>query len=127
MAKRSVSAFGADDSSESTGAVTSGKIPARGVQRDATPSKSDEPSKIGSRKVRAFGNIPRCAEGGMQQDHGRGSVESKQFAETGEFMTDGGNSAGRTMKGVDPYFADNCQGRSGQADNQSTNRGKGTT
>jgi hypothetical protein len=79
------------------------------------------------RRNRAFGNLPKYSEGRLQRDGDRSSAAERQFAETGEFMPDGGNSSGRTMRGVSPYFVDNFQGRSGTPDNQSINRGKGTT
>ncbi len=126
--KRDVEAFGADSSSESRGAVTSGKVPARGVQKDARYPLSDEKSTGNSKRVvRAFHDLPRSKVGGLQRDYSRSDKESRQFAETGEFMTDGGNSAGRSMKPVQPYIVQEFQGRSGQPDNQSTNRGKGST
>lgn len=127
MANRRVSAFGPDSSSESSSEVTSGKGPARGVQKDATPSKSDEPGgRPKGRQHRAWGYLPRFKNSPLANDP-VGSPAERQARQTGEFMTDGGNSAGRSMKGVDPYFVDSFQGRSGQPDNQSTNRGKGST
>lgn len=95
--------------------------------KDKTPSKSDEPKGRSHRSVRAFGNLAEASMGGLQQDHGRDSKDSRQFAHPSEVMTDGGNSSGRTLKAVDPYFAANFQGKSGQPDNQSTNRGPGRT
>lgn len=126
--KRDVEAFGADSSTESHGAVTSGKVPKRGVQKDARYPLSDEKSTGNSKRVvRAFHELPRSAIGGLQQDHGRGDRTSRQFAHTGETMTDGGNSSGRTLKSVHPYIVQEFQGRSGQPDNQSTSRPKGST
>lgn len=126
--KRDVEAFGRDDSSESRGAVTSGKVPTRGVQKDARYPLSDEKSTGNSKRVvRAFHDQPRSALGGLQQDHARSSAASRQNAITGEDMPDGGNSHGRAMKPVQPYIVQEFQGRSGQPDNQSINRGKGRT
>jgi len=82
---------------------------------------------MANRSVRAFGSVPQYSEGKMQKDSSRASAAERQAANTGEFMSDGGNSAGRAMRGVNPYFVDSFMGRSGQPDNQSTNRGKGTT
>jgi len=79
------------------------------------------------RGVRAFADVATSTNGPLQQDSARSSDESRQFAHLGEFMTDGGNSAGRSVRGVAPYFADNFQGRSGTPDNQSTHRPKGST
>jgi hypothetical protein len=42
-------------------------------------------------------------------------------------MPDGGNSHGRNMRGVFPSIVQEFQGRSGQPDNQSTSRPKGST
>lgn len=127
MSKREISAFGDDKESHSAGAVTSGKGLKLGKQHDATPSKNDERPSRQHRSVRAFGYLPRAVMGGLQKDSDRGSKESRQFANTGEGMPEGGNSAGRTLKPVSPYFAADFQGRSGQPDNQSINRGKGRT
>lgn len=126
--KRDVEAFGRDGSTESRGAVTSGKVPTRGVQKDARYPLSDENS-VGNKKriVRAFHELPRSTTHGLQRDYERSDKAARQFAETGEYMTDGGNSNGRTMKGVHPYIVQEFQGRSGQPDNQSINRGKGST
>lgn len=129
MSKRDVEAFGSDDSSLTPGAVTSGQVPKRGKQSDATPSKNDEPSNRSHRVLRAWGYLPTSKMGGLQQDSGRGDKASRQFASPGAVGRDlgGVNSSGATLKPVDPYFADNFQGRSGQPDNQSINRGKGRT
>jgi len=126
--KRDVEAFGHDASSESRGAVTSGKVPTRGVQKDARYPLSDERS-IGNSKrvVRAFHDLPRSKTGPLQKDSARGSKAERQNAVTGEFMSDGGNSNGRTMKAVQPYIVGEFQGRSGQPDNQSISRPKGST
>jgi hypothetical protein len=127
--KRDVEAFGADSSTESRGAVTSGKVPKRGVQKDARYPLSDEKSTGNSKRVvRAFHELPRSAIGGLQQDHARGDKASRQFASTGEVGTGlgGVNSSGRTLKPVQPYIVPEFQGRSGQPDNQSTYRPKGS-
>lgn len=79
------------------------------------------------RGVRAFASVATGDSGRLQQDHGRGSEADRQTANTGEFMSDGGNSAGRSVRGIAPYFADNFQGRSGTPDNQSIHRPKGST
>lgn len=79
------------------------------------------------RGVRAFAGVANSTNGAMQRDSAKSSDAERQFANTGEFMSDGGNSAGRSMKGVNPYFADNFQGRSGTPDNQSIHRPKGST
>ena len=127
MAKRDVEAFG-DDTSKS-GGLTAKSAGSFGNQTDATPGLvNDEPKgKQRTRPVRAWGYMPRASMGKLQQDHDRGDVQSRQNCQTGEFMTDGGNSAGRQMQGVEPSFVADCQGRSGQPDNQSTNRPKGST
>jgi hypothetical protein len=126
--KRDVEAFGADSSTESRGAVTNGKVPKRGVQKDARYPLSDEKSTGNSKRVvRAFHDLPRSTTGGLQKDHDRSDKASKQFANTGETMTDGGNTGGRTMHAVQPYIVQEFQGRSGQPDNQSTSRPKGST
>lgn len=126
--KRDVEAFGADSSSESRGAVSSGKIPARGVQKDARYPLSDEKGEGNSKRVvRAFHDVPRSKTGGLQKDEARSDRASRQFAHTGETMTDGGNSSGRTLKAVHPYIVPEFQGRSGQPDNQSISRPKGST
>lgn len=126
--KRDVEAFGRDSSTESRGAVTNGKVPARGVQKDARYALTDEKSEGNSKRVvRAFHDLERSKTGGLQKDHTRGEKASRQNAVTGEYMTDGGNSAGDSMKPVHPYIVQEFQGRSGQPDNQSTNRGKGST
>ena len=126
--KRDVEAFGADGSTESRGAVTSGKVPKRGVQKDARYPLSDEKSPGNSKRVvRAFHDLPRSSVGGLQKDHARSGAAERQNAETGETMTDGGNSSGRTLKPVQPYIVQEFMGRSGQPDNQSINRGKGST
>lgn len=126
--KRDVEAFGADSSSESHGAVTSGKVPARGVQKDARYPLSDEKGEGNSKRVvRAFHDLPRSKTGGLQKDEAKSDKSSRQFANTGEFMSDGGNSNGKTMKGVHPYIVKEFQGRSGQPDNQSISRPKGST
>lgn len=129
MAKRLVSAFGTDGASERSSAVTSGQVPKEGKQSDATPHKSDEPSTKRTRQHRAWGFLPRCVDGPMQQDEARDSRASRQFQSTGEVAARDSavQSSGRVLKAVDPYFVDNCQGRSGQPDNQSINRGKGRT
>lgn len=126
--KRPVEAFGKDTSK--MGSLTAKSAGAFGKQADATPSKSDEPKGGKKRRpVRAWGYLPRAALGGLYMDHSRGSKASRQFASTGEVdaCPGGVNSTGRTLKPVDPYFVDNCQGRSGQPDNQDTSRGKGRT
>ncbi len=79
-----------------------------------------------ARQIRAFGSVHNTS-GAMQQDHSRGSAAGRQFADTGEFMTDGGNSAGKAMSGVQTNIVPDFLGRSGQPDNQSTNRPKGST
>lgn len=127
MSNRSVSAFGPDSGSISKGAVTTGDIPKRGKQSDATPHKNGGVASGNSRPVRAFGGLPEGKIGGLQRDSAKGSPEARQFGNPGETMTDGGNSSGRTLAAVDPYFAADFQGRSGTPDNQSTNRGKGRT
>lgn len=125
--KRDVEAFGRDDSTESRGAVTSGKVPPRGVQRDARYPLSDEKSTGNSKRVvRAFHDLPRSTTGGLQQDHGRSGAQARQAVPEGSH-SDGGNSVGKTMKPVQPYIVQEFQGRSGQPDNQSINRGKGRT
>lgn len=124
--KRDVEAFGKDTSK--TGGLTARSAGAFGKQKDATPSKSDEPGAgKGRRPVRAWGYLPRAAVGGLQQDNARGDKASRQNYNTGEAGAYGGNSSGRVMKPVDPYFVDDFQGRSGQPDNQSTSRPKGST
>ena len=128
--KRPVEAFGKDTSANTPGAVSSGRIPKYGVQKDATPSKSDEPQGGKKRRpVRAWGYLPRASVGGLQQDNARGSKATRQNYNSGEaaFNEQGGNSSGRTLKPVDPYFVDNFQGRSGQPDNQDVFRKKGST
>lgn len=130
--KRSVEAFGKDTDKARTDlkSAAAGGLGAYGKQSDATPSKSDEPKGGKKRRpVRAWGFLPRAAMGGIQQDHARGDKASRQFYSTGEAAsgTGGVNSTGRVLKPVDPYFVDNCQGRSGQPDNQDTFRRKGTT
>jgi hypothetical protein len=79
------------------------------------------------RAVRAFGTVAGSAGGALQQDGAKGSASERQFANTGEAATYGGNSSGRTLEPVQPYFVADFQGRSGTPDNQSTNRGKGRT
>lgn len=118
-------AFGPDKAVE--GKLTAKSAGAFGKQKDATPHKSDEPAEKQHRQHRAWGYLPRYREGKLEEDHARSSEISRQARQTGEFMHDGPNSAGRQMKGVDPYFIDNCQGRSGQPDNQDVSRGKGRT
>lgn len=126
--KRTVEAFGLDSSTESRGAVTSGKVPSRGVQKDARGKMTDESSTGNSKRVvRAFHDLPRSTTGGLQKDSARSSKAERQFAHTGETMTDGGNSSGRTLKAVFPSIVPEFQGRSGQPDNQSTSRPKGST
>lgn len=126
--KRDVEAFGRDGATESRGAVTSGKVPARGVQKDARYPLSDEKS-TGNKKrvVRAFHDLPRSSMGGLQKDSARNGAAERQNAVTGEAFTDGGNSSGRTLKPVQPYIVQEFQGRSGQPDNQSIHRPKGST
>lgn len=82
---------------------------------------------MSNRVVRAFGDLPTSRTGGLQKDSARGSAAERQYAHTGDTMTDGGNTGGRTLKSVKPYMVPEFQGRSGQPDNQSTNRGKGRT
>lgn len=128
MAKRAVEAFGGDDSSVSPGAVTSGKIPKRGVQKDARYPLSDESgSSGGGRVVRAFHDVAKSKTGGLQKDSPRSGAAERQNAVTGEAFHDGGNSSGRVLKAVQPYIVKEFQGRSGQPDNQSINRPKGST
>lgn len=57
-----------------------------------------------------------------------GSKEDNQFATTGEGDSSGGNASGpSTLKSVKTYIAPSFQGKSGQPDNQDTNRPKGST
>lgn len=127
--KRVVEAFGADGGTVSAGAVTTGDVPSRGKQSDATPHKNGGVASSEGRPVRAFGDLPAGKLGGLQQDMDRGSPAARQYASTDEVGRDlgGVNSSGRTLKAVDPYFVKSFQGRSGEPDNQSTSRGKGST
>ena len=79
------------------------------------------------RPVRAFGDVPRTDRAALQRTGDKGSESSRQFSNTGEDMPEGGNSAGRTVSGVNAYMVPDFQGRSGQPDNQSVNRPKGST
>lgn len=57
-----------------------------------------------------------------------GGDKSAQFAHPGDGDASGGNSSGgTTMKAPTLYQPADFQGKSGQPDNQSTNRGKGST
>lgn len=57
-----------------------------------------------------------------------GAVKDKQFAHPGDGDASGGNSSGgTTMKTPKIYMSPAFQGKSGQPDNQSTNRPKGST
>lgn len=80
-----------------------------------------------NRGVRAFAGVANSTNGQLQRSSAKSSDAERQFANPGETMTDGGNSSGRTLSGISPYFADNFQGRSGQPDNQSIHRPKGST
>lgn len=56
-----------------------------------------------------------------------GSKEDNQFATTGDGDSSGGNASGpSTLKSVKTYIVQPFQGKSGQPNNQETDRGKGT-
>lgn len=84
---------------------------------------------MAKREVRAFGFVNGSANGKLQQDEAKTSAAARQNASPGEVGEDLGSfsSQGRAVTGVDSYMVPNFQGRSGQPDNQSTNRGKGRT
>jgi len=79
------------------------------------------------RPVNAFADVENSASGELQRSGSKSSEVARQFSNTGETMTDGGNTGGRTMKGVSPYMVPAFQGRSGQPDNQDIHRPKGST
>lgn len=79
------------------------------------------------RPIRAFGDVPSTDRAELQHSGAKGGDAARQNAVTGEEFHDGGNSSGRTMSGVDSYMVPAFQGKSGQPDNQSIHRPKGST
>lgn len=56
-----------------------------------------------------------------------GAQASRQFATPSEGDASGGNLSGHNPKPWNPYMVPAFQGKSGQPDNQSTDRPKGST
>lgn len=57
-----------------------------------------------------------------------GATKDNQFATPSDGDSSGGNASGSsTLKSVKTYMAPNFQGKSGQPDNQDTDRPKGST
>jgi hypothetical protein len=79
------------------------------------------------REVRAFGDVATGSKGKLQQDEPKGSEAARQVEETGEDVSYGEMSSGRTFEGTLILMSKDFQGRSGQPDNQDIHRPKGST
>ncbi len=75
--------------------------------------------------LRAFKDVKSSDHGKLHGDHGRSSEAERQFANTGEFMTGGANSAGVSVSGVDSYMVPDCLGSSGEPNNRPIHRPAG--